>query len=235
MTELLHTMRFPGENNEYRAARNELLQAERELRRQIERVAAQRRSLPPGGQLKEEYLFDAGSGQRVRFSELFGQHDTLIAYSFMFSPREGASPCPSCTSMLDGLDGQAKHIAQRASLAVIARAPIDRVMDFARQRGWSDLRLLSSAGNTYHADYHGETNDGAQQPILNVFARRDGRIYHMWASELMFIPRDHGQDPRHIDAIWPLWNVLDLTPEGRGTNWRPKLVYEAARADLPVG
>jgi len=225
MIETLHEIRFPGESKEYRDARNELLLAERDLRRQIERVAAQRRALPPGGGLKEDYVFDEHAGSRTRFSELFGPHDSLIVYGFMFSPREGAKPCPSCTSMLDGLDAQAKHITRRASLAVIARAPIARVQRFADERGWKDLRLLSSANNSYHPDYHGETSDGSQRPILNVFARRGDMIQHTWASELMFVPRDPGQDPRHVDMIWPLWNVLDLTPEGRGTDWQPKLAY----------
>jgi predicted dithiol-disulfide oxidoreductase (DUF899 family) len=127
--------------------------------------------------------------------------------------------------MLDGLDGQAKHITQRASLVVIARAPIDQVRHFANERGWRDLRLLSSACNTYNRDYFGEISERSQQPILNVFARRGGNIHHMWASELMFIPRDTGEDARHIDMIWPLWTVLDFTPEGRGSDWRPKLEY----------
>ena len=166
-----------------------------------------------------------GAIRRVTLSELFGPHETLVAYNFMFAPREGARPCPSCTSMLDGMDGQAKHIAQRVALAAIVRAPIDRVTEFARARGWRDLRLVSSAGNTFNADYHGETEDGAQLPMLHAFARRGGRIVHTWSSELFFLPGDPGQSPRHVDFVWPLWNVLDATAEGRGTDWYPKLGY----------
>ncbi len=224
MAQSLHDTRFPNESRQYREARDELLVAERDLRRQSERVAAQRRALPPGGAIPEDYAFDEG-GRTVTLSELFGSHQTLIAYSFMFSPREGARPCPMCTSMLDSLDGQAVHLAQRVSLAVIAKAPIERIRDFARERGWRNLRLLSSGTNSYNADYHGETSDGSQLPVLNVFVRRDGDIHHSWASELLFVPADHGQNSRHVDMIWPLWNLLDTTPQGRGTDWFPKLGY----------
>jgi predicted dithiol-disulfide oxidoreductase (DUF899 family) len=228
MVRSLHEVRFPNEGTEYRDARNELLLAERELRVQIERVAAQRRSLPLGGELKEDYVFEEVVGDTIRhvtMSDLFGSHNTLIAYNFMFSPREGARPCPSCTSMLDGMDGQVRHLTQRAAFAVIARAPIDRVMDFARERDWRSLRLLSSTNNAFNADYHGERSDGSQMPLLNVFRRRGAKIVHTWASELLFVPSEPGEDGRHIDLIWPPWNMLDTTPEGRGTDWHPKLDY----------
>jgi predicted dithiol-disulfide oxidoreductase (DUF899 family) len=228
MAEQLHDVRFPNESEAYREARNALLLAELELRRQVERVAAQRRALPPGGEVRQDYVFDEmidGAKRGTRFSDLFGPHDTLVAYNFMFSPREGARPCPSCTSMLDGMDGEAKHVTQRASLAVIARAPIERVTDFARERGWRDLRLLSSANNSFNADYHGERQDGSQMPVLHVFRRDHGRFFHTWSSELLFAPDDAGQNARHIDFIWPLWNVFDAVPDGRGTDWYPKLAY----------
>jgi len=127
--------------------------------------------------------------------------------------------------MLDALDGQARHVTQQASLVIIAKTPIDKLKSFARERGWRSLRLLSSAHNRYNVDYHGEAKDGAQLPMLNVFTRRDGAIFHTWASEMFFTPNEPGENPRHIDMIWPLWNVLDLTPEGRGKNWFPKLAY----------
>jgi predicted dithiol-disulfide oxidoreductase (DUF899 family) len=137
-----------------------------------------------------------------------------------------AEPCPSCSSMLDGLDGQAPHITQRAALAVVARSPIGRILDFTRRRGWRNLRLLSDAENSYHSDYHSETPEGSQRPIMNVFTRgADGVVRHSWASELAFVPSDPGQNPRHIDAIWPMWTALDLTPEGRGADTHPKLSY----------
>ena len=230
----LHAVRLPGETPKYRAARDKLLKNEIALRRQIEAVAAERRKLPLGGALKEDYVFDELASatdhtavrREVGLSELFAKgKDTLVVYSYMFGPQM-AAPCPLCTSMLDSLAGSAPHITQRINLAVVAKSPIDRILQVARGRGWCDLRLLSSAGNTYNRDYHGETDKGAQLPMLNIFTRRQGRIYHTYGTELLFAPADRGQDGRHVDSIWPLWNVLDLTPDGRGTNWYPKLRYE---------
>jgi predicted dithiol-disulfide oxidoreductase (DUF899 family) len=224
-----HAVRFPNENADYRKARNGLLSAEIELRRQTERVAALRRALPLGGTPPEDYVFEEagpndGAVRRVRLSELFGKHATLVAYSYMYGPQM-EKPCPSCTSLLDGLNGQVEHIQQRAGLVVIARSPIERIRAAARERGWTKLQLLSSAGNTYNQDYHGEDASGSQRPCLNVFTRRDGTVRHFWASEMMFAPSDPDQNPRHVDMIWPLWNVLDCVPEGRGSDWYPQLRY----------
>jgi predicted dithiol-disulfide oxidoreductase (DUF899 family) len=84
---------------------------------------------------------------------------------------------------------------------------------------------LSSAKNSYNADYHAEDASGSQWPVLNVFTRDGKGIYHSYASELLFAPADPGEDRRHVDMIWPLWNLLDVTPQGRGTDFRPKLSY----------
>jgi predicted dithiol-disulfide oxidoreductase (DUF899 family) len=214
-------MKFPNESKPYRAARNRLLRAEIALRRQVEKVAAMRRKLPAGGKVPQDYLFEEGVPPRkVTLSELFGERDTLVAYSFMYGPQM-AKACPMCTSMLDGLNGNAPHIAQRANLVVIAKSPLARVLEFARGRGWSNLRLLSSAGNSYNADYFGEAADGSQSPMLNVFVRRRGAIRHFYGTELLFAKADPGQNNRHVDMIWPLWNLLDFTPEGRGKDWYP--------------
>jgi predicted dithiol-disulfide oxidoreductase (DUF899 family) len=123
------------------------------------------------------------------------------------------------------LNGAAIHIRDRVNFAVIAKSPIERIREFARGRGWKNLRLLSSAANAYNRDYHGETPQGNQIPSLNVFVRRDGKIFHFYHTELLFAPKDPGQDGRHVDLIWPMWNIFDYTPEGRGTNWYPKLTY----------
>lgn len=240
MTASLHSIRFPNERDEYRAARDELLCAEIELRRQTEAVAAMRRDLPPGGEVKEDYVFEEvdapigedGPARQVRLSELFEDgKDTLVVYSYMYGP-EMKQPCPSCTSILDALDGTVAHATQRVNVAVIAKSPIARIREFARGRGWRNLRLLSSAGTTYNADYQGENANGDQMPALNVFARRDGRIYHTYCTELLFVPSDPGQDRRHVDAIWPLWNLFDYTPEGRGATWQPRLSYEQPRVAI---
>jgi predicted dithiol-disulfide oxidoreductase (DUF899 family) len=215
---------FPGETPKYRAARNRLLKKEITLRRELEKVAAERRKLPVGGQVPEDYTFDSAGGP-VRLSELLDQgKDTLLVYNFMFGPQM-PEPCPYCSSILDSVDGAAPHVAQRVNLAIVAKSPIERVLGFARERGWRHLRLLSSAANTYNRDYHGENAAGDQLPMMNVFTRRRGRVYHAWATELFFAPADRGQDKRHVDLIWPVWNLLDMTPEGRGAKWGPKLRY----------
>lgn len=221
-------MKFPNEGKAYRTARDKLLRAEIALRKRIEDVAAMRRKLPPGGVVPEDYVFEeldgAGAKRSIPLSGLFGDRDTLVAYSFMYGPKM-AQACPMCTAMLDGLNGNAQHIAQRANLVVIAKSPIQRILDFARERGWRNLRLLSCAGNSYSRDYFGESPEGGQLPVLNVFVRRKGKIRHSYATELLFAKAAPGQNNRHVDTIWPLWNLLDFTPEGRGKDWYPKLGY----------
>ncbi len=221
---------FPNESPQYREARAELLDAEAALRQQTEKVAESRRALPLGGQAKEDYVFEemaAGGGIReVRLSELFQpEKGSLFIYGFMYGPN-AKQPCPLCTSLLDGLNGNAKHIEQRMSLAVVARSPIERIREFAATRGWSNLRLLSSANNTYQSDYFAEDQEGNQWPMANVFVKRNGAVHHFWGSELLSRPFEGG-DMRHVDMFWPLWNVLDLTPEGRSKTWYPALSYDS--------
>ena len=217
---------YPNESPGYRKARNDLLAAEATLREQVERVAALRRALPLGGKVATDYTFrehrkDGGSAA-VKLSELFAPgRDSLLLYGFMFGPRMDHA-CPMCTSFLDSLDGAAPHLTQRINVAVCARSPIERIAEFAASRGWRNLRLLSSAENTFQHDYLAEGDDGGQWPMANVFVRRDGAIHHFWGSELLFEPFPTG-NTRHIDMLWPLWNVLDLTPEGRGETWYPAL------------
>ena len=240
------SVRFPGESAEYRLARDRLLEQEIELRRITERVAAARRALPLGGPVPEDYVFQGrgadGAPADVRLSELFAPgKESLVVYSFMFprasndqraGPGAGQTallpladgPCPSCSALLDQLDGAAEHVSQRVNLAVVAKAPLPRILTFADERGWRRLRLLSSAGNSYNRDYLGEA-EGWQMPMLNVFRRERGAISHFWGSELLYAPTDPGQDPRHVGTIEPLWNLFDLTPDGRGTDWDEQLSY----------
>jgi predicted dithiol-disulfide oxidoreductase (DUF899 family) len=238
---------FPGESAEYRAARDRLLDQEIELRRAMEGVAAARRALPPGGLVAEDYVFQGqgadGAATDVRLSELFAPgKDSLVVYSFMF-PRDpdddrpppaygrtaslslAQGPCPSCVALLDQLDGAAEHATQQINLAVVAKAPLARVLAFARERGWRHLQLLSSAATTYNRDYLGETETGRQRPMLNVFHRDCGTIRHFWGSELFYAPSDPGQDPRHVGTLEPVWNLFDLTPEGRPADWDEQLRY----------
>jgi predicted dithiol-disulfide oxidoreductase (DUF899 family) len=238
---------FPGESAEYRAARNRLLEQEIELRRAMEAVAAARRGLPPGGIVPQDYIFQAegpgGGLAGVRLSELFAPgKDSLVIYSMMFprasdddspGPVTGQTallplaegPCPSCTALLDQLDGAAEHASQRVNLAVAAKTPIERLLTFGAERGWRRLRLLSSAGTTYNRDYLAETAAGEQQPMLNVFHRDANTIRHFWGSELFYAPTDPGQEPRHVGTLEPLWNLFDLTPEGRPADWHEQLSY----------
>lgn len=228
------SMRFPGESTEYRRARDELLDAELALRRQEEAVAAQRRILPPGGVVPTDYNFDewvpeASAPRVVRLSQLFGDKDTLLVYSFMFNPGPAGTAlevaCPLCTSMVDGLDGQVPHLSQQISVAVSAKAPIERFLAHAHSRGWRHARLLSSARSTYNRDYNAETSDAEQRPMATVFVRRDGTIRHFWSSELLTAALDGNEGPRHVDFMWPLWAILDRTPSGRSVTWMPQLGY----------
>lgn len=238
---------FPGESADYRAVRDRLLEQEIELRRVTEAVAAARRALPPGGPVAEDYVFEGagvdGAPTNVKLSELFEPgKNSLVIYNFMF-PRDpgdtspgpaigktallslAESPCPSCTALLDQLDGAAEHARQHINFAVVAKTSPQRLLTFAEERGWRRLRLLSSAGNTYNRDYHGETADGVQRPMLNVFHRDPDTIRHFWGSELLYAPTDGDQEPRHVGTLEPLWNLFDLTPEGRPNNWWEQLSY----------
>jgi predicted dithiol-disulfide oxidoreductase (DUF899 family) len=221
MTESLHRVRFPGESDEYRAARNELLRAELDLRERIEAVAALRRRLPRGGRVKEDYVFDEladGSKRKVPLSALFApDKSSLVVYSFMYGP-DAPRPCPMCTSFLDGLDRAARHVTRRLNLAVVAKSPIERIRAWADERGWERLRLLSSHGNRYNADYFAEDPDGGQLPACNVFTRTADGISHFWSAETLYVPLEG--HPRHLDLLWPIWHLFDLTPEGRG-EWMP--------------
>src|SRR5256714_903984 len=224
------SLTFPGESAEYRAARDRLLEQEVELRRATEAVAAARRELPPGGAVPEDYVFQGagadGSPTEVRLSELFAPgRDSLVIYSFMFprdpgddrpGPATGQTaqlkleegPCPSCVALLDQLDGAAEHVAPLLNFAVVARAPLERVLAFAQERGWRRLRLLSSAGSTYNPDYHGETRGAAQRPLLNVSHRDGETTRHFWGSELFSPPVDDDQAPRHVGTLEPVWNLM---------------------------
>ncbi len=245
---------FPGESPEYRAARNRLLDEEINLRRAMESVAAARRNLPPGGPIPEDYAFDAldanGNPAKIKLSQLFSPgQDSLVIYNFMFprqpqderpAPTHGATaqlkrddtPCPSCTALLDSLNGAAKHIeAAGFNFVVIAKAPLDRILAYAHERGWNNLRLLSSANNNFKRDYHAESPEGLQLPLITVFHRDGNQIRHFWTSEMLFAPSDPNQDQRHNGTIEQMWNLFDLTPEGRPSNWHEQVEYDCCHHD----
>jgi predicted dithiol-disulfide oxidoreductase (DUF899 family) len=229
---------FPNETPAYRAARNDLLQREVALRREMEAVASQLRKLPAGGEVSEDYVFEqigaGGSPENVTLSALFGGGDTLMVYHYMFPRhsqderpgpvggsfadmplREG--PCPSCTALIDMWEGTIPHFeGLGGNLVIVARAPIERVAAFARDKGWKNVRLLSASGNNFRRDYGGDSSGGEPVPIMTVFKRdKDGTVRLHWASELVFEPSDPGQDMRHLGTVEPLWTLFDLTPGGR--------------------
>jgi predicted dithiol-disulfide oxidoreductase (DUF899 family) len=207
-------LRYPNETKAYRDAREALLKDEQELVDKTKAVAAKRRKLPPGGQLKEDYVFQwagdskAGKrlGERVKFSELFGDKDTLIFYSWMFGPGWD-KPCPSCTSLMDGYDRAWYSVSQDAAFATIAKAPPEKINAWAKERGWSQIPLLSGFESPFQADYkcQGDSDD-MQFPVMLVFKKQDGKIFLFWSTEGMM---------NHVDTGWPYWNLMDFTPEGR--------------------
>ncbi len=224
-------MQFPNESAAHRAARDLLLEQELALRRAMEAVAVARRALPPGGLVPQDYVFQGrraeGSTGRVRLSEQFTVGDTLVVYNFMFprSPSDGRpgpvvgttarlplheGPCPSCTALLDQLDSAARHLAHRLDMVVVARTSPDRLATFAAERRWQHLRLLSATDSAFASDY-------GREAMLNVFQRSEDGIRHFWSSELLYAPMDPGQEMRHVGTLEPMWNLLDLTPGGRGT------------------
>jgi predicted dithiol-disulfide oxidoreductase (DUF899 family) len=207
---MMSELRYPNESRAYREARDALLRDEQELIDKKKAVAAKRRALPPGGELKEDYVFqwavDGKVGERVRFSELFGDKNSLLLYSFMFGPNWD-KPCPSCTSLVDGFDRTWYSVSKDAAFAAIAKAPPDMISDWARIRGWSQIPLVSGYESSFQADYKcQEENDDMQLPVMHVFTKRDGRIVHFWGTETM---------SNHVDTVWPYWNLFDFTPEGR--------------------
>jgi predicted dithiol-disulfide oxidoreductase (DUF899 family) len=203
-------LRYPNESRTYRDARDALLKDEQELVDKVKSVAAKRRNLPLGGQLKKDYVFqwanDGKVGKSVKLSELFGDKNTLLLYSFMFGP-SWDNPCPSCTSLVDGFDRTWYSVSQHAAFAAIAKAPADRINAWAKRRGWSQIALVSGFESPYQADYkcQGDSDD-MQWPVMHVFTKKDGRIFHFWGTEV---------SQNHVDTVWPYWNLLDFTPEGR--------------------
>ena len=212
---------FPNESPEYRRARNVLLTEEIELRRHIESVAALRRTLPPGGEIPEDYTFE-GPNSAVRLSELFGNKDTLVLYSMMFGPQRERA-CPMCTAMLTSWEGTARNLRERVAVAVTARSPIERLLGFKKERAWQNLQIYSDSKGDYTRAY--VSADDSDVPGLTVFSRGDGRVRHFWSGEMSGEMADPGQDPRGAPDLDPLWTILDLTPPGRGDTWYPKLEY----------
>src|ERR1700691_2601255 len=171
-----NTAGFPNESAQYRTARNELLAEEIDLRRRIERVAAQRRALPHGGEVPHDFELVSETGP-IRFSSLFGDKDTLMVYSMMYGP-ERKGPCPMCTSFLSAWNGTAVNLRERSAIVVTARSPIDRLLDYKKQRGFTNLRFVSDMSGDYTRAY--VNPDDADVPGFSVFSRRNGKIFHYY-------------------------------------------------------
>ncbi|MBA3667136.1 MAG: DUF899 family protein [Sphingomonas sp.] len=218
--------RFPNESAEYRKARTALLAEEIELRRQIQRVAKQRRALPPGGETRN-YRFLDEAGKEVGLADLFGRHDTLFTYFWMYGPERERS-CPMCTSFVGSLDLPTPDIEQRIAIAIVGRSPVSRQIDFARERGWSHLKFYQTVGDDFAHDYGGLDPEGAENAIITVWQRRGDKVNLFWAAEGGFETADPGFYPHLAPDPTPLWNILDMTPGGRGTDWYPKLAYPSS-------
>jgi predicted dithiol-disulfide oxidoreductase (DUF899 family) len=215
---------FPGESAAYAAARQALLAEEIEARRRLTRLAEQRRALPPGPVIDKDYRFVDADGAELGLIDLFGQHDTLVTYFWMYGPQR-ARPCPMCTNLLGPLDGNAADIKQRTALKILGRSTVARQQAFAKERGWADLDFVQTLGDDYARDLGVLTPAGDEYPALVVYRRDAGRVRLFWAGEVNGQMADPGQDPRGALDLAPLWNILDLTPEGRAPDWYPKLSY----------
>ena len=211
--------RYPNESPEYRTARDKLLEEEKALVEKVKLVAEKRRQLPPGGKLKEDYTFqwaiDGKVGQEVKFSELFGDKQTLLLYNFMYGP-SWDNPCPSCTSLMDGFDRTAYQVTQNAAFCGIAKAPAENINKWAKTRGWSQIDLVSGYGTTYQADYkcQGDGED-MQWPILHVFKKQDGEIFPFWAIAPARVPMGMPsavENPMVVAALRPSWTAHRLAP-----------------------
>ncbi len=215
--------RFPNENDAYREARTALLAEEIDLRRHIQRVAAMRRALPPGGEAKN-YRFLDENGREAGLADLFGPHDALLTYFWMYGP-ERERPCPMCTSFVGSLDIPARDIEQRVALAIVGRSPVARQLAFARERGWRNLKFYQTIGDDFVRDYRGFLPDGSEGAMVLVWKRQGDKVRLFWAAEGGEETADPGFDPHLAPDPTPLWNILDWTPEGRGVDWYPKLDY----------
>src|SRR2546427_2549060 len=160
---------FPNESAEYRRARQELLTEEIELRRHIERVAELRRALPAGGEVTKKYEF-VGEGGRATLSDLFGDKQTLVIYSYMFGPQR-ETQCPMCTSFMSTWEAKLPDVEQRIAFVFVARSPIARLIAAKRARGWTRHRIYSDASGDYTRDYVSAADAAA--PGYTVFTRHD--------------------------------------------------------------
>ena len=216
--------RFKGESDSYRAARTALLAEEIEFRRHMTRLVEQRQALPPGPVIEKNYRFKDANGADLGLLDLFGDKPTLMSYFWMFGPQR-ERPCPMCTNWLGPVNANAADIKQRVALKVLGRSPLARQIAFAQERGWHDLDFVQTVGDDYANDLELLDDEGSEMAAIIVFKRDSDKVRLFWASEMSMEMADPGQDPRDAPDIASLWSILDLTPEGRGKDWYPKLSY----------
>jgi predicted dithiol-disulfide oxidoreductase (DUF899 family) len=217
--------RFSNEGSAYAKAREALLAEEIEVRRHLGRLARQNRELPEGPEMPDSWKFVGMNGGEVGLAEMFGQHDTLVLYHWMYGP-ERNRPCPMCTNLLGPLAGNAADLRQRAALAVVSRSRVERMVAFGVERGWRDLPFYQAVGDDFSVAIGGfDPEKHGEMPVLMVLQRKDGKARLHWMGETTMAMADPGEDPRGAVDLSPLWNVLDLTPAGRDPKWYPRLSY----------
>ena len=220
---------FEGESKAYEKARTRLLAREIELQRMIDAVSKERRKLPPGPVIEGDYRFIDMNGKEVGLAELFGAHDTLILYNWMYGP-ERERPCPMCTNLLGPLDQNAADLMQRVALAIVGRSPLERQIAFAQERGWRHLPFVTTVTDAFPIHFGAyDPEQGYEYPVMIVLQKngtgKDTEIRLFWKGEMTGDMADKGKDPRGGPDVGPLWTLLDLTPDGRGKDWYPKLSY----------
>lgn len=216
--------KFANESKSYAEARTALLAEEIEARRHLTRLAKQRRELPPGPLVEKDYRFKDANGTDVSLADLFGEHDTMVTYFWMYGP-ERERPCPMCTNFLGGANGNAADVKQRAAFKILGRSPVERQKAFAVERGWRDLDFVQTVGDDYAHDLGLLDDKGKEFPDFTVYQKDGGKVRVFYNGEMPAEAADPGEDPRGAVDIAPLWNILDMTPEGRGADWYSKLTY----------
>lgn len=218
-----------NEIGEHSPSSRELIESEINLRRQIEEVAAESHALPREGKIMEDYVFEEkdaeGNTRQVMLSDLFEEgKNSLMIYSLKFSDK-GKPLYEGCNSIADGINRMVFYAEQRVKIVIVGNISIDKLNEWAKMNGWDNLNLLSSAKNKYNSKYHGDNKKRNQLPILNVFRKTEDGIYHFYATELLFAPKEKELKKSDADTIWPLWNLFDLIPDELGANWNSKLSY----------
>lgn len=217
--------RFSNESAAYAKAREALLAEEIEVRRHLGRLARQNRELPEGPEMPDGWRFVGTTGEEIRLVDMFGRHDTLVLYHWMFGP-ERNRPCPMCTNLLGPLAANAADLRQRVALAVVSRSKVERMVAFGLERGWRDLPFYQAVGDEFSIAVGGLLPEKKMEmPALLVLRKKDATVRLHWMGEMTPEMADPGEDPRGPVDLPPLWNVLDLTPVGRDPKWYPRLSY----------